>query len=231
MRYLLIVILTWFTISGLDAQNRKITRAKNIDIRPFRENIDFGFSLGSSHYSGEIANKPTFSNVTQEARGQFAFEFNYNASKYTSIGINVTSGTWYANDFSHLNLYNRSWYGKSIYTFPSLIFRQKIKLKKSRFVPYLEAGFGFHIHDSKSYRISDDRLMVNPGIKTSVGLSGGIGVEYDFNRYFDIFLRGLLTYHVSDDVDNLIYSVYEPDKIGFFSLGIRATIWERKNRI
>jgi outer membrane protein W len=213
----IIVILSLVCSFSIQAQikksNKRFKPFYAYTEQPFYRHWDLGISFGTSTYLGEISNKPTLNNYFKEVRWQGGVEVNYHIGNSSSIGLETTYGKWYANDFNHQNLYNRSCYGKSVFVYPTIIFKQKLFFRKKRLRPFGKVGFGMNMHDTKIYRISDNALMSDMGVRLAFGISFGGGLIYTYNKNIDIGLDVLLALYSNDDIDNLVYAVVDTDKV------------------
>ena len=200
----------------------------NLSAQPFYKYADIGIAVGTSNYSGEIANQSTFTTLTKEFRMQTAINMNYNITRNFSFGAEAVFGKWYANDLNHQNIGGRSFYGESNYMFLGIVYKQRFfgnagyKLR-----PFFTSGFGGNFYNTKitgtelSKHVPTAEQFSNNGV--APGITFSLGLTYQASRYIDLGLEAWLGYFGNDEIDNLVYSRKEGDKIGSirFSLNYR----------
>jgi len=195
--------------------------------QPFYSHWDVGATIGSSHYSGEIANKASFNSLVDELNFQAGVEINYHITKTNTFGFEANFGQWYATDANHLNLYDRNFQGNSNYAFVGLQFKHYFFAKKRwQIKPYLGAGAGGVFHKTIispngqiTFTDSPKPLPVEPltpptqtsGSSFGFTLTGG--VTYKIDKKMSIGLEAWLSYYPNDKIDHLVYAIREPDKI------------------
>ncbi len=217
--------------------------ATQISAQPFYKHWDVGGSFGSSHYSGEIANRSTFNSLVDELDFQMGLEVNYHLSKTNTIGFESTIGQWYATDANHLNLYDRNYKGSSKYAFAGLQFKHYFFANKRWvFNPYLGAGSGGVFHNTtiepngngtpipfpKPLPVKTVPAITKTGV--SFGFTFTAGVRYKINKKMDLSLEAWLSLYPDDKIDLLVYAVREADKIASIRLKFAYKLLDLNNR-
>ncbi|MCT4623771.1 MAG: DUF6089 family protein [Schleiferiaceae bacterium] len=198
-----------------------------LNAQPFYQHWDFTVGLGTSNYSGEIANESTVRTITSEIRPQMSLELNYNLSPTNTIGLEGVFGSWYANDKNHQNRYDRFYEGSSKYAYLGLQFNHFFFAQKNWLLtPYLGAGLGYNFYHTEISALEEARTIPTPDqadVKSQAfGFTFTGGAIYDVNHRLSLSLEYWLSLYGSDMIDNLVYAKKETDKIG--SIRIKAHI-------
>lgn len=187
--------------------------------QPFYEHFDMAFTLGTSHYSGEIANQSTYNTFRNELRMQLGVQTNYFFSRNFSLGVEGVYGRWHAKDRNHQNLYDRNFEGNSNYMYIGLLFKQRFFGKAGyKLRPYFGGGVGANFHHTVIEGLPDGKHQPTSeqAEKTGVspGFTGLLGLQYQLDDNIDIGLEAWLSLYGNDKIDNLVYANHEADKIG-----------------
>lgn len=197
----------------------------NAGAQPFYKYADIGITVGTSNYSGEIANKSSFATLTNEFRMQTGINMNYNITNSVSVGAEALFGKWYANDKNHQNIENRNFYGESNYMFLGFVFKHKFFGKQRyKLRPFISGGAGANIFNTEITAMEASKHTPTEEQISNTGVTPGItfctGLTYSTKNNIDISLEAWLGYFGSDTIDNLSYSRKEADKIGSIRFSI-----------
>jgi len=199
--------------------------------QPFYRHWDVAFAIGTSNYSGEIANQSTAHTVFSEMRLQMALELNFNLSKAATIGFEGVFGSWYANDLNHKNGYGRNYEANSNYSHIGLQTDYYFFSNKDwRIKPFLGFGLGYTFYKTRvgpqegSSSVPTQEQALNKDV--AFAFIGNGGLMYYLNRDVSLSLEFWLGLYSNDEIDNLVYSTLDADKIGSVRLKAHIKLFE-----
>jgi hypothetical protein len=223
MKTMWLIIVTCFLAHASTAQKGHFKRATDYPAGSFQKTVDLGLFIGTSNYYGEISNSVTWSSLTRELRLQIGGTINWNLSELNSLGLDLAYGSWYGDDRNHDNIDERNWYGRSNYLQATLTLRINLyaPVDGRRVYPYLLLGPGCLFHHTRIYKIENDDVVSDPGMRSDFVFSAGLGVGYAYNKWIDMGIELNVAFNLNDRMDNLIYETIDVDRLMSFRFIIR----------